>query len=215
MRAIFLDLEGTLTDSGEGILKSIAYALGEMGLPELVGDNSWILGPPLWESFAQLEITQNDLDHAVALYHARYTKIGYLENRLYDGILQQLSDLQTAGYSLYLATTKPHSYATKITTHFGISTYLADKFSPEHNGTRSEKTTLLVYGLAVVNIPTSQTIMVGDRSYDTVRAQANGMKVLGAVYGFGTWDELRTSGVNELIENPHDPATAVVDHLPI
>jgi len=57
--------------------------------------------------------------------------------------------------------------------------------------------------------------MVGDRSYDAVGAQANGMKVLGAIYGFGSRDELRTSGVDGLVETPHDLAAAVADHLPI
>ena len=215
MRAVFLDLDGTLTDSGEGILKSVAYALDNMELPGLVGYNSWIVGPPLWDSFAQLGVAQNDLGHAVALYRAHYTKIGYLENRLYDGTLQQLSGLQTAGYSLYLATSKPHSYTTKTTANFGISTYLSYEFGSEHDGTRSDKTALLAHGLAVVNVPPTQAIMVGDRSYDAVGAQANGMKVLGAVYGFGSQDELRTSGVNGLIETPHDLAAAVADHLPI
>jgi phosphoglycolate phosphatase len=215
MRAVFLDLDGTLTDSGEGILNSVAYELDEMGLPKLVGDNSWLVGPLLWDSFAQLGVAEDGLDQAVALYRARYTKIGYLENRLYDSILKQLSKLQTAGYSLYLATSKPHSYATKITTNFGISNYLTDEFSSELDGTQSDKPALLAHGLAVVNVPPVQAIMVGGRSYDAVGAQANGMKVLGAVYGFGTRKELRVSGVDGLIETPHDLAATVVDHLPI
>ena len=67
----------------------------------------------------------------------------------------------------------------------------------------------------MVNVPPTQAIIVGDRSYDAVGAKANGMKVLGAIYGFGSLDEMRTSGVDGLIETPHDLAAAVADHLPI
>ena len=79
MRAVFLDLDGTLTDSGEGILKSVDYALGKLDLPALSGDTDWIIGPRLWDSFTWLGVPEGDLEQAVALYRERYTKVGYLE----------------------------------------------------------------------------------------------------------------------------------------
>jgi phosphoglycolate phosphatase len=215
MRAVFLDLDGTLTDSGEGILKSVDYALGKLDLPALSGDTDWIIGPPLWDSFTRLGVPEGDLEQAVALYRERYTKVGYLENKLYDGILQQLSDLHEAGYLMYLATAKPMSYAAKITAHFSISNYLTDQFGSEEDGTRSDKTSLLAHALSVAKSIPEQAIMIGDRHYDVIGAKANGILALGAAYGYGGMAELRGAGADGLIETPHRLAATVREYLPM
>jgi phosphoglycolate phosphatase len=214
MRAVFLDLDGMLTDSGEGIVKSVDYALGKLDLPALSGDTNWIIGPPLWDSFSQLGVPEDELEHAVAFYRERYSKTGYLENRLYDGILQQLSDLRDAGYLMYLATAKPMSYAAKITAYFGISNYLTDQFGSEEDGTRSDKTSLLAHALSVAKSTPAQAIMIGDRHYDVVGAKANGIQALGAAYGYGGLTELRGAGADGLIETPHKLAATVREYLP-
>ena len=214
MRAVFFDLDGTLTDSGEGIVKSVDYALQKMSLPTLSGDSSWVIGPPLWDSFVKLGVARANLNQAITLYRERYTVIGYLESRLYDGILAQLAQLQQNGYKLCLATSKPHVTARKITSHFAISPYLSHQFGSEQDGTRSDKTSLLKHALAEVGVSAADAIMIGDRSHDAVGAHANGLKVLGAVYGFGTVGELQQTGVDGLIETPHDLAAGVIQHLP-
>ena len=215
IRAVFLDLDGTLTDSGEGIYKSVDHALAKLDLPALSGDTRWLIGPPLWDSFVQLGVPQGDLEQAVAHYRARYTKIGYLENKLYEGILHQLSDLRDAGYVMYLATAKPLSYATKITAHFGISNYLTAQFGSEEDGTRSDKTSLLSHALAVAQTPPERTIMIGDRSHDVIGAKANQMQVLGAAYGYGGSAELRAAGADGLIDAPQNLAATVSEYLPM
>ena len=125
MTVVFLDLDGTLTDAGPGILNCVSYALEKMQMPPFEGNGSWIVGPPLWDTFKRLGVARENLDHAVALYRERYIDIGWSENSLYDGVLEQLSALKDEGYTLCIATSKAHSYAKKITTHFGISQYMS------------------------------------------------------------------------------------------
>ena len=155
MAIVFLDLDGTLTDAGEGILNSVDYALRKLSLPGLSGDNRWIVGPPLWPSFAQLGVQKEDLDRAVGFYRERYIEMGWKENKLYDGILDQLEKLKEAGYRLCLATSKPHSYARKITAYFGISNFMSFEFGSERDGKNSDKLALLAHGLAVVGVRVS------------------------------------------------------------
>ena len=217
MKYVFLDLDGTLTDAGVGILNSVDYALGRMERPLLdrTKDQSWIIGPPLWDTFRTLGIPEDQLDHAVALYRERYSVEGYLENKLYDGILDQLKLLDEAGYIMCLATSKALSYATKITDHFGITPYLADQFGSQADGTHADKPSLIAHGVSTMGAEADHAIMVGDRKYDIEGAKANGIKSVGVLYGYGGLEELTEAGADDLIQTPNDFAPVIMRNLPL
>ncbi len=215
MAVVFLDLDGTLTDAGQGILNSVDYALRKLSLPGLSGDNRWIVGPPLWPSFAQLGVQNEDLDRAVGFYRERYIEMGWKENKLYDGILDQLEKLKEGGYTLCLATSKPHSYARKITAYFCISNFMSFEFGAELDGRNSDKLDLFAHGLAVIGVEGERAVMVGDRVYDIQGAQANGMKALGVSYGYGGLAELQEAGADTIISDPQKLAETVSDLLPL
>ncbi len=164
MATVFLDLDGTLTDAEEGILNLVDYALRKLSLPGLSVDNRWIVSPPLWSSFAQLGVQKDDLDRAVDFYRERYVETGWKENKLYDGILDQLAKLKEVGYTLCLATSKPHSYARKITAYFGISNFMSFEFGCELDGSNSDKPALLAHGLAIVGAAGERAIVAGGLS---------------------------------------------------
>jgi phosphoglycolate phosphatase len=209
-KVIFLDLDGTLTDAGPGIKNCFNYALERMGLPEIRTNNDWIVGPPLWDSFAKIGVADDHLDHAVDLYRERYRDIGYLENALYDGVLDQLSRLKNHSFTLCLATSKAEEYAVKITAHFGIDRYLDHQFGSELDGTRSAKTDLLKHGLNITNSSAQGAVMVGDRSFDILGAHANDMAALGVLYGYGNQDELKGAGADGLIQDSSELAHSLI-----
>ena len=211
-KVIFLDLDGTLTDAGPGIKNCFNYALDKMGLPEITANNDWIVGPPLWDSFAKVGVVQEQLDHAVDLYRERYRDVGYLENALYAGVLEQLSKLKDHNFTLCLATSKPAEYAVKITAYFGIDLYLDYQFGSELDGTRSAKAELLKHGLSGTNASAQDAVMVGDRSFDILGAHANNMPAFGVLYGYGTKDELKAAGADGLIQGPSALAHSLITH---
>ena len=211
-KVIFLDLDGTLTDAGPGIKNCFNYALDKMGLPEITANNDWIVGPPLWDSFAKVGVVQEQLDHAVDLYRERYRDVGYLENALYAGVLEQLSNLKDHNFTLCLATSKPAEYAVKITAYFGIDLYLDYQFGSELDGTRSAKAELLKHGLSDTNASAQDAVMVGDRSFDILGAHANNMPAFGVLYGYGTKDELKAAGADALIQGPSALAHSLITH---
>src|SRR6056300_834522 len=100
MKTVFLDLDGTLTDAGPGILNSVSYALEKMGCAPFEGDGFWMVGPPLWDSFCRLGVPEDRLDEAVQHYRDRYADVGWSENNLYEGILTELSTLKSQDYQL-------------------------------------------------------------------------------------------------------------------
>jgi len=181
MQTLFLDLDGTLTDSGPGIFASVRHAMDQLGLttPE---DLSWVIGPPLLDSFARLGAP--DPQEALRLYRARYTAEGLFENRVYSGIFEALDQL-AGRYRLCLATAKPRVYATRITAHFGLDRHLFAQFGPELDGTRNDKGELLAYALDELGLDPAECAMIGDRHHDIDAARAVGMRAVGVLWGYG------------------------------
>ncbi|WP_419901394.1 HAD hydrolase-like protein [Kiloniella sp.] len=212
MTTIFFDLDGTLTDPKEGIIKSIQFALGEMQVeaPE-AEDLLWCIGPPLRDSFEQLLGGRNGVENAMSLYRKRFGDVGLYENALYEEIPFLLSKLAKKNFELHVATSKPHFYATKIIQHFGLDQYFGKIFGAEMDGTRSDKGTLLKYALSETGCDPKRAFMVGDRKHDAIGAIKNDMTSIGVLYGYGSKDELKNAGVHHFAETPIKVFEAVVD----
>lgn len=202
---ILFDLDGTLTDSSEGITKSISYALREMGQPEPPKSELLpCIGPPLFESFnLRLGLTnEEDAEKAVQLYRARYTTTGYLENKLYEGIVEVLQHLHNSGDKLFVATAKPHPQVAPILTHFDISKYFVNHYGVDPNKHSSGKTKLIAGIIETEGLNPMETVMIGDRKYDITGALDNKLTTIGASYGYGNREELEEAGSHYYAESP-------------
>ena len=123
---ILFDLDGTLTDSGEGIMKSVRYALQKEFQIEVEDYRQLreFVGPPLKDQFmAYASLSEEDGDRAVRAYRERYTAKGIYENRLYGGIRELLAALSQAGFRMALSSSKPTQFCVQILRHFGIDSY--------------------------------------------------------------------------------------------
>lgn len=201
---VFFDLDGTITDSGEGILNSVEYALKKLGITnyersELYG----FIGPPLMVSFGEFfGLSEEKCKEGVRLYREYYSKKGIYENRLYDGIIPLLEKLKSAGINIVLATSKPHEFAEEILRYFGIARYFDHIAAAEMNGKRNEKSEIIAYALEISSAEKSKTVMVGDRRFDVLGAKAAGIASIGVLYGFGTEDELIKAGADYTAKTP-------------
>lgn len=200
---IYFDLDGTLTDPFEGITKCILYALEHLDatLPsdEKLRD---FIGPPLQLTFTEL-VGAEQAGKALALYRERFADIGWRENLPYAGIHDALETLQSAGHTLFVATTKPWVFAEKIVQYFGMGDYFTTVFGSELDGSRVDKTELLGWALPQHSTG-SGTTMVGDRKHDIVGALNNGMDALGVAYGYGSVEELTASGAQQIVHAPSE-----------
>ena len=203
MTTIFLDLDGTLTDPKPGITKSIVYSLERIGHAAPDPDELvWAIGPPLWDTFRELDVPEPLIEPAVQAYRERYTDVGLYECTLYPGILETLEELADAGFQMNLATSKPHSYTRKITAHFGVAPFLTHEFGSELDGTNSDKSDLLGHGLAISGANPAESVMIGDRKFDAIGAAAHNITMIGALWGYGGAAELAEAGVDILAETP-------------
>ena len=215
---ILFDLDGTLTDSSEGITKCVQHALNRLGIKE--NDQAMLrrfIGPPLDESFEKFYgFDKETALKAVDYYRERYSDTGIYENVLFDGIDKLLADLKNDGYIVALATCKPEMYVPRILKHFNIDGYFDVAVGSElEGGERRHKNQVIdevfvrlaAAGLAdtgSLSETKSQSIMIGDRKDDILGAKASGIDSMGVRYGFAEEQELEIAGADYIVETVED-----------
>ena len=151
---LLFDLDGTLTDSQEGITKSVSYALINLGVKDLPDDIKLrFIGPPLKDSFAKYcGFDEETTKKAIALYRERYSTVGKFENRPYDGIPSLLKELKEAGRVLVIASSKPTGFVEDILEKFEIKDYFDIISGADLSGNKSEKEDVIKYALDVLGV---------------------------------------------------------------
>ena len=201
-RYIFFDLDGTLTDSGEGIMNSARYAFEQSGLP--VPDRSELrkmVGPPLSVGFPLAGMPEERVDEAVRLYRFRYNEGGgKFENRVYDGIVGLLAQLKDAGCRLFVATSKPEQLAREILFGFGLTPYFEYVAGASWDQSRQNKDDVIRYLLSVVDAPEG-AVMVGDTHYDVIGAHKRGLPCIGVTWGYGLREEIEAAGADAVVDS--------------
>ena len=203
-KAIFFDLDGTLTDSGPGIMNCAQPALAHFGIS--VADRNQLrvfVGPPLRQSFARFGVAPEDIDEAIRIFRARYVPIGKFENAPYPGIEDLLARLKAEGYPLFVATSKPEVTAIEVLEHFHLAQYFDRICGASLDEGRETKEDVITYLLAQIGDP-GQTVMVGDTDYDVIGAKAHGIPTIGVTWGYGEVEAMKTAGAVALANTPEE-----------
>lgn len=215
---LLFDLDGTLTDPGEGITNSVAYALGKFGIS--VADKRELypyIGPPLTESFRRCHgLSAEQAKQAVGFYREYFSDKGMFENVPYDGVRLLLSELRNKGYTLLIATSKPEEFSIQILRHFSMEEYfdfVAGNTLDESRPTKAEVIGYLKEHYPLMNV--DNALMIGDRKYDIDGAISNGLPSIGVLYGYGSRDELERAGATALAADLEDLRYRIEKLLPI
>lgn len=204
---IFFDLDGTISDSGPGIIKSAAYALEKFGIIETDEKKlGRFVGPALIDSFQEFYgLTEEQARQGVIYYRERYKPIGLYENTVYPGIEELLKRLKADGYMIVVATSKPEVMAVDVLKYFKLADYFDLIAGATLDETRLKKSQVLEYAIEKCGITdTSEILMVGDRNFDVLGAAAFDIKCLGVLYGYGSEEELLTAGAVSLANTPEE-----------
>ena len=204
---VLLDVDGTIVDASDGILRRLTIALEHFGKPaptraELV---HWI-GPPMFDSFqTNVGMTPAEATEAVAYYRTIGKADGYTTGaKLYPGIAQLIADLDAAGIAQATASSKPEVQVVALMEHFD----LAPRLRAMAGATPDEKTLAskadivaeALRRLRAAGADTSRPVLIGDRHHDVEGGAAQGVPVIFVRWGF-SW--------------PHESegATAAVDDV--
>lgn len=201
---VLFDLDGTLTDSGRGIVNSVKAAFNEIGRPapgmEILRR---FIGPPIWDSLTSMcHIPPEEALKAIKCYRKVYISKGVYENGVYEGIPELLTDLKNKGALLALATSKPATPTHIVLDHFGLNKYfdyISAENDSEHGGGKEK---LIGRVLKESGIQAEKAVMVGDTKFDAAGARKAGTHFVGALYGFGSQEEMICEGAQCFVESP-------------
>lgn len=188
------DMDGTLTASGEGIVRSVAYALEQTGYPEKdMSKLQVFIGPPLIEMFMEYTgMSRDKALEALSWYRKRYETVGIFENRPYEGILPLLKGLKEKGAILAVASSKPEAYIIPVLERFGLRPYFDYVVGATLDEKRTRKDQVIEDALRQLGLKASpqRALMIGDREHDALGAAVHGVPCALVGYGYGGRQEL-------------------------
>ena len=206
-KAVVFDFDGTICDSGEGIVKSAAYALKSFGYPvaDDLSELNFFIGPPLLVTFQEKYSAQpSEAEALVKKYRERYTDVGLYESRLYPGIEKLLADLKEDGFKLGVATSKPQPYAETLLKHFGIYGYFDAVCGVTFTEDCVPKSDIILNCIKALDTAPKNTLMAGDKHYDITGAKQNHIDSAGVLWGYGSRFEFIEAGARFIAEKPED-----------
>lgn len=212
IKYVLVDLDGTITDSGEGVTKSIQYALHHFGIEvDNLSTLQKYIGPPLTWSFADAGVPADSVPVAVEKYRERYNTTGIYEAYVYDGVPEMLKKLHEAGKTLILATSKPLHFAKRVLEYFGTDKLLDELCGADDARNRHEKFEVIEDIFEKFNITDkSEVLMLGDTRFDVEGANICGIKTMGVLWGFGSRKSLEKEGAAYIAETPDDAAEQII-----
>ena len=168
IKYLLFDLDGTITDSADGITNSVSYALGNLGISEEKSNLYRFVGPPLVDSFKEFYgFDEKKAEEGVRLYREYYAVKGIFENKVYPGITHLLKKCREQGKKVILATSKPQIYAKQILKHFELAEYFDDIQGSSMDGSKIHKEDVIQSALSDNQITDMQEVlMIGDRKRD-------------------------------------------------
>ena len=199
---IIFDLDGTLSNSGEGITKSVQYALGKLNIQEDLENLKHFVGPPMKEEMMRsYHFTEEQAMEAVRLYRERYTPIGIYETSLYVGTKELLEDLKQSGKIIAMATSKPQAMAEEVLKYLKIENYFDFVMGADMVGGKQSKAEVLNALFEI--LPTKEKakmLMVGDTIFDVQGAKDVNVDCIGVSYGYGDRNEMIESGAIAVVD---------------
>lgn len=204
---VLFDLDGTVSDSKPGIITCIKYALDGKGIPypdEEIFHK--MVGPPFRVSMKEfLGLDMPVIEQLITLYRGKYEVDGWRDCKLYDGIVDLIKSLKSAGKKLAIATSKPHKFTDLMVEGLGLSPYF--DFVGGASCDASAETKADVIELVLSNLKVkdrSKVLMLGDRLYDIEGAHKCGLRCGAVLWGYGNLKEFEDYGADYIFDTPDD-----------
>ena len=214
---ILFDLDGTLTDSKEGVINSLRWGLEKMGEP-VPAESVLVkfIGPPLQDSFPRFcGFDEKKTQEAIDCFHERYNTIGLFENTPAPGLVELCARLKDRGYVLALASSKPEPQCVQICDKFGFSQALdvIAGSAPDVDWEKKDVILEALHRMGVNEEMKTQVLMVGDRKFDINGAKACGLDCVGVeFFGYADPGELEKAGAIAVVDTAEALEQFILTH---
>lgn len=214
MKAYLFDLDGTLADSRAGLYPAFRAGLQSIGVASASDEQlAAFLGTPLPEIFRSFraDIAQREIDAGMAAFRTAYEVTGIVDNELYPGVIQMLDAIRQRGSAIWVVTSKPEPQAVRVVAYLKLDSYVAGVIGASLAETDT-KTDLVARALTAAKVAKNEAVMVGDRHYDIIGAVANGVLPVGALWGYGSKEEMSAAGCRLFVRSPDQFRTQFVEN---
>lgn len=183
---VMFDLDGTLMNTSEGILKSVKHTIKSLSLPDVSNETlKKFIGPPIEKSFEEyIGLTKKDAAEAAAVFRRVYPDLYLYEASFYDGIENLLLSLKKSGIKISVATYKRGSYTSKLLKQFNVYETFDYVVGSDDEG-KLTKTDIINKCVDLSGISKNQTVMIGDTKHDAISSRETGIDFIAVTYGFG------------------------------
>lgn len=208
---IIFDLDGTLSDSKEGITKSVQYALKKVGIIEDDLDNlNHFVGPPMVEEYMKsYGMSKEKAFETLDYYRERYVPTGIYETKIYPGIKEILEALKQNSFKMGMATSKPEGMAEEVAKYLEIFDYFDIICGADLHGPIQSKASVLNKLFETSDFKKEESVLIGDTKFDVEGANEVGIDSLGVSWGTGTKKEMLDRGALEIF----DDYQSVIDYF--
>ena len=200
---VLFDLDGTLIDTGEGIINSVFYCVEKMQLKQIDYEEARLfVGPPLIDSFVKLfDIDFSLASECVKVFREYYKEKGKKECIPYFGIKKVLAYLKMKKYRIFVATSKPTVFAKEILEQHGLDDFFESVEGSNIDNSRCKKEDIISDILLKFDLINSDTIMIGDKAVDILAARKCNIDSIGVLYGYGSYEEISDAKPLRIVEN--------------
>lgn len=205
---VIFDFDGTVADTGEGILKSLQYSFEQMGraVPDL-SDLKKFIGPPIHYSYVTFYgVSEEEVEEYIKKYRERYRKIGIFECFVYPGMRETLESLRKAGVKIGIASSKPIKLIYDVMEYLKLTEYFDAVVGTQFDDSNHPgKTDLVLQSMEKLgDADKKRTLMVGDRYFDIDGAAGAGVDSAGVTYGYGSREEFMEHGATYIVDSPQE-----------
>ena len=201
--AVLFDFDGTIADTGKGVFNAVRYAVESLGFEPLTDASlRTFIGPPLSDSFKrECGMTDEQSEEAVSKYREIYSEKCIYEFELYDGIDALIRDIKSSGIKLAIASSKPEKFVKRLLNQLGYDEIIDYISAPTFDKDHMSKKELINNAVNALGVEKKRTIMIGDRLFDIIGANEAEVESIGAVFGYGSEEELKEAGATYLVSH--------------
>jgi len=204
VRAVIIDLDGTLMDTAGEISAAMARTLDELKLPRVPArEVETMIGRGVSKLvervLARIGARHLDLDATVARFEAHYAQTVGTSAVLFPGAMEGLARLDQAGLSLALVTNKPRFFTEQLLARAQVARFFAAIVAGDDGVKKKPAGDMLEAACRAMGSAPAATLMVGDSDNDVAAARAAGCPVWCVPYGYNEGRPAETLACDRLV----------------